>query len=105
MKICYNMRSWHVCLHFLFLVCFVFFWVFFGIYFYFFGMFWYVFVFICYVVSLIFHTVICFQIFPIYFPMLYVGLMNYMQDYCIICRNYCIICWIIVFYVGLLHYI
>ncbi len=41
--------------------------------------------------------------FPIYSPILYVGLMDYMQDYCIICRNYCIIFRIIVLYLGLLY--
>ncbi len=41
----------------------------------------------------------------IYSPILYVGFMYYMQDYCITCRSYCIIFRIIVLYLDLLYYI
>ena len=44
-------------------------------------------------------------IFTIYVPMLYVGLMDYMQEYWIICRIYCIIFKLILLYLELFSYI
>ena len=48
---------------------------------------------------------ISFHITPNIVKFLDVGLIDYMQEYCIICMNYCIIFIFIVLYLGCVYYI